>query len=93
MDALGDIRRDAKSVFGYSKTQRPQERAHAYLADRLVRRGYNDTAMECVALDLVERAYEAGRGGGDAAALLDEVEEAVCAAIDAMREENGGGGE
>lgn len=87
---IDGVRFDASAVFGYSKTQRPQERAHAYLADRMVARGYNDTALERVALDLVDRAYEAGRACDDRAALLDEVEESVLAAIAAARMGTGG---
>lgn len=88
MEDIENVVDDAREVFCFSREKRPQERAHDYLERRQIRRGYRDTAMELVAIDLVERAYDAGRGGVSADAMLDEVEYALNAAINAMREES-----
>lgn len=58
-DDMGAVERDARAVFGWDPERRPQDRAHDYLRERGVRRGSDDTAMECVALDLVGRAARA----------------------------------
>lgn len=52
---------EAAEVFGawqnrYDET-RPQDRAHTYLKEHRVCRGYDDTAMERAAQDMIERAY------------------------------------
>lgn len=60
MSEFDDIREDAHEVFCFSHDKRPQERAHEYLARNMVARGCNDTAMERVVYDLIDRAYEAG---------------------------------
>ena len=65
-DGMAAVERDARRVFGWDPERRPQDRAHDYLRERGVRRGSDDTAMECVALDLVGRA---ARAAVDAAAL------------------------
>ena len=56
-DTLGAVLDEVAEVFRFVKDDRPQERAHAYLARRLVRRGFNDTAMQCAVADMVRRAY------------------------------------
>lgn len=48
------------TVFRYDET-RPQDRAHTYLKEHRVCRGYDDTAMERAAQDMIERAYTVGR--------------------------------
>ena len=52
MDTMEDILADCNEVFRYDDT-RPQDRAHTYLKEHRVCRGYDDTAME--------RAYAVGR--------------------------------
>lgn len=52
MDTMEDILTDCNEVFRYDET-RPQDRAHTYLKEHRVCRGYDDTAME--------RAYTVGR--------------------------------
>lgn len=42
---MEDILADCNDVFRYDET-RPQDRAHAYLKEHRVFRGYDDTAME-----------------------------------------------
>ncbi len=76
-DTLESILDDADEVFRYERDNRPQDRAHAYLADHGVNRGFNDTAMLCVVNDLVRRAHALGlseaepqEGSGMAKALL-----------------------
>lgn len=59
-DTLGAILDDAEEVFRYRKDLRPQDRAHAYLTERRVARGFDDTAMLCVVNDLVRRAHALG---------------------------------
>lgn len=63
METLEQIKADAVEVFCYDREVRPQDRAHAYLGKYRVRRGYNDTAMQVAVVDMIERAYEAGRAG------------------------------
>lgn len=65
---LEDVFTDAETVFGFDKELRPQDRAHAYLAERRVQRGFCDTAMLCACRDMVARAYELGVEDGCAAA-------------------------
>lgn len=60
MDTMEDILADCNEVFRYDDT-RPQDRAHAYLKEHSVCRGYDDTAMERAAQDMIERAYTFGR--------------------------------
>ena len=60
METLDDVLAEASEVFGFSKEVRPQDRAHAYLARHKVRRGYDDTAMECACVDMVRRGFAAG---------------------------------
>lgn len=45
MDTMEDILADCNEVFRYDDT-RPQDRAHTYLKEHRVCRGYDDTAME-----------------------------------------------
>lgn len=58
-DGIGAVERDARMVFGWDPERRPQDRAHDYLRERGVQRGSDDTAMERVALDLMDRAARA----------------------------------
>lgn len=60
MDTMEDILADCNEVFRYDDTL-PQDRAHAYLKEHRVCRGYDDTAMERAAQDMIERAYTVGR--------------------------------
>lgn len=60
-EGMDEIERDIEFVFGFSKEERPQDRAHAYIERRRVQRGFSDTAMWCAALDMARRAYAAGR--------------------------------
>lgn len=60
MDTMEDILADCNEVFRYDET-RPQDRAHTYLKEHRVCRGYDDTAMERAAQDMIERAYTVGR--------------------------------
>lgn len=91
METIDDVTGDAREVFCFSREKRPQERAHDYLERRQIRRGYRDTAMELVALDLVERARAVGASGGASpgheAALL-AIEGIARDALDGMQ---GGG--
>ena len=59
-DTLEAVLEDAEAVFSFMTDCRPQERAHRYLAEREVNRGFNDTAMLCVVNDLVRRAHALG---------------------------------
>lgn len=58
-DELAAVARDAHAVFGWDPERRPQDRAHDYLRERGVQRGSDDTALERVALDLMDRAARA----------------------------------
>lgn len=60
MDTMEDILADCNEVFRYDDT-RPQDRAHTYLKEHRVCRGYDDTAMERAAQDMIDRAYTVGR--------------------------------
>ena len=55
MDTMEDILADCNEVFRYDET-RPQDRAHTYLKEHRVCRGYDDTAMERAAQDMIERS-------------------------------------
>lgn len=55
------IERDLREVFGFSKEERPQERAHAYITANEVLRGFDDTALEVAAKHMCLRSYELGR--------------------------------
>ena len=59
-DTMEDILADCNEVFRYDET-RPQDRAHGYLREHKVQRGYDDTAMERACQDMIERAYAVGR--------------------------------
>ena len=52
---------DLREVFGFSKEERPQERAHAYITANEVLRGFDDTALEVAAKHMCLRSYELGR--------------------------------
>ena len=67
-DTLGAVLDDAAQVFRFVKDDRPQERAHAYLVRHEVRRGFDDTAMQCAVEDMVRRAHAVGAAEGTAAA-------------------------
>ena len=60
VDTLAAICNEAIEIFRYDKELRPQDRAHRYLEDHKVTRGYNDTALQVCVLDLVNRAYQVG---------------------------------
>lgn len=64
VDTLAAVLDDAAEVFCFRSDERPQDRAHAYLARRLVRRGFNDTAMQCAVEDMVRRAHAVGVADG-----------------------------
>lgn len=98
METLEQIKADAVEVFCYDREVRPQDRAHAYLGKYRVKRGYNDTAMQVAVVDMIERAYEAGRAGIADANLvqnlrrqLTSIEATVGDAIDLLDESTGGG--
>ena len=76
-ERLEDVYTDAETVFGFDKELRPQDRAHAYLAERRVQRGFCDTAMLCACRDMVARAYELGVEDGCAAAGVEAMREAM----------------
>lgn len=59
-DGMSEIREDAIEVFHYDKELTPQNRAHKYLEDHKLNRGYNDTALQVCVLDLIDRAYLVG---------------------------------
>ena len=70
-DSLSAIQNDARRIWSYNSSRRPQDRAHGYLAERNIGRDYcdpNGTAMQEAALDLVQRAYTLGWGEGAARA-------------------------
>lgn len=74
-DSMDDILADAETVFRFETGSRPQDRAHRYLEERKVNRGYNDTALLCVVNDLIERTRAvaeapANGDGGMARALM-----------------------
>lgn len=62
-DSSEAVAADARRVFGWDPERRPQDRAHDYLRERGVQRGSDDTAMERVALDLMDRAARAALEG------------------------------
>ena len=55
-DSIEEILEDAEAVFRFETGSRPQDRAHRYLEEHKVNRGYNDTALLCVVNDLIARA-------------------------------------
>lgn len=71
METIADIRADVDSAFCYDETAKYQTRAHEYLTEHRINRGYNDTAVQCVVRDLVLRAYDAGKR--DALDEMDDV--------------------
>lgn len=96
METLEQIKADAVEVFRYGREVRPQDRAHAYLGKYRVRRGYNDTAMQVAVVDMIERAYEAGRAEVAGANLVQNlrrrltgIEATVGDAIDLLDESTG----
>ena len=68
MGGWEEVEADIAAVFGFSKEERPQDRAHAYIDRRGISRTATDTAIQCAATDLAARAFEAGRAEGFAAA-------------------------
>lgn len=69
-DTLGAVLDEVAEMFRFETASRPQDRAHAYLARHRVCRGFDDTAMQCAAADMVRRAYACGMAdaAGDGAA-------------------------
>lgn len=63
-DTLGSILDEVEEVFRFVQGERPQDRAHDYLRRHEVCRGFDDTAMQCAAADMVRRAYAAGLAEG-----------------------------
>lgn len=59
-DTIEAICEEAVEVFRFDKELRPQDRAHKYLEEHKVNRGYNDTALQVCVLDLIGRAYQIG---------------------------------
>lgn len=76
-DSSEAVAADARRVFGWDPERRPQDRAHDYLRERGVRRGSDDTAMERVALDLMDRVARAAL----ADAVMGEYARAVAGAL------------
>lgn len=60
IDIPQEIQDDIDTVFRYEHDIRPQDRAHAYLANHRVSRGYNDTAMQVAVTDMCRRSFAAG---------------------------------
>ena len=60
-ELIEDVLDDADEVFRFRRDSYFKERAHGYLRERRLCRGYDDTAVQCVVRDLVKRAYECGR--------------------------------
>ncbi len=59
-DTLEAIVEECEGVFRFNHDSRPQDRAHDYLREHRVERGFDDTAMQCAAVDMVRRAYAVG---------------------------------
>lgn len=59
-DSMGAVLSDLEEVFGYRPDVRCQDRAHEYLSEHMVQRGYKDTAMLCATKDMIQRAYQLG---------------------------------
>ena len=91
MNGLEEVIEDAHDVFRYDKEIRPQDRAHAYLVKNRVRRDYSDTAMECVVIDMIKRAYAIGAGNGSGTANVRRqfaaIRQVAEAALEALEEE------
>lgn len=89
-DTLDYVMADVHEVFRYDRDVRPQDRAHAYLANNRVKRGYDDTAMECAVADMVRRAYALGAGDeGDMANIRRQfaaIKQVAEAALDALED-------
>lgn len=91
-DSMDKVMADVAEVFRFEKDSRPQDRAHAYLEEHKVSRGYNDTAMQRVAEDLVSRGYEIGRreaqgtSDGRAVALMTRMSGELLEAALSLRE-------
>lgn len=65
-ETMDDVLADVDKVFRFEPDATYQERAHDYLRRRKVDRSYEDTAVQRVVIDLVERAARAsGSGLGD----------------------------
>ena len=58
-DTMRDVLDDADAVFGFDRDATYQQRAHGYLRERGVSRGFDDTAVQCVVRDLIARAVSA----------------------------------
>lgn len=58
-DTMRDVLDDADAVFGFDRDATYQARAHEYLVGHEVRRGFNDTAVQCVVRHLISRAVSA----------------------------------
>lgn len=59
-DSLGAVLDEVAEVFRFETDSRPQDRAHVYLRRHAVCHGFDDTAMQCAATDMVRRAYACG---------------------------------
>ncbi len=86
MEAWDEIADDIKAVFGFEKGKRPQDRAHAYIKDHELTRGYDDTALQVAVTDLCRRAYEVGYdlgaqsaadGRANAARMIEDASELI----------------
>ena len=86
-DSSEAVAADARRVFGWDPERRPQDRAHDYLRERGVQRGSDDTAMERVALDLMDRAARAALEG----AAMGEYAPVIAGRLRALADSIGGG--
>lgn len=69
------IQGDIDECFSYTEDKSYQTRAHEYLERYEVARGYRDTAVQAVVIDLCQRSFEAGAqcSGGIGAAVKAEL--------------------
>lgn len=68
-DSMEQVMDDLEEVFRYDSESRPQDRAHRYIESHRVMRGFNDTAMQVAASDMVRRAYDLGKADSAAPGL------------------------
>lgn len=92
-DTIRAIYDEAIEVFRFDKDLRPQDRAHKYLEEHKVSRGYSDTALQVCVLDLIKRSYLVGSRDAftqnleleEKAAMLTEVSADLLRAAIALR--------
>ena len=76
-ESLDGVLADVSTLFSYNELLDYKTRSHEYLRRRGVKRSADDTAVERVVTDLVERAFGARAGDGRLHDLVDGLKDSA----------------